>query len=139
MTSLVREVVTDLLGPDRVLERERGMVGEDMAYFLQKAPGCFFQVGTNNPERGLIYGHHHPRFDIDDEQSLPVGVAAVTSVALRYLNGSENGSRSPGITLGGVLGILGILGRGYGPHPLPRDPLRWVPHRVTGEGELPMR
>ena len=87
MTGLVREVVTDLLGPDRVLEREPGMVGEDMAYFLQQAPGCFFQVGTNNPERGLIYGHHHPRFDIDDEQSLPVGVAAVTSVALRYLNG----------------------------------------------------
>jgi amidohydrolase len=87
MTGLVREVVTDLLGPDRMLEREPGMVGEDIAYFLQKAPGCFFQVGANNPERGLIYGHHHPRFDIDDEQSLPVGVAAVTSVALRYLNG----------------------------------------------------
>ncbi|HEU5327877.1 MAG: M20 metallopeptidase family protein [Thermomicrobiales bacterium] len=87
MAGLVREVVSDLLGPDRVLEREPGMVGEDMAYFLQKAPGCFFQVGTNNPERGLIYGHHHPRFDIDDEQSLPVGVAAITSVALRYLNG----------------------------------------------------
>jgi amidohydrolase len=87
MTDLVREVVRDLLGPDQLLEREPGMVGEDMAYFLQEAPGYFFMVGTNNPERGLTYGHHHPRFDIDDEQSLPVGVAAITSVALRYLNG----------------------------------------------------
>ena len=51
------------------------------------SPGCFFRVGSRNDERGLIYGHHHPRFDIDDEHALPIGVAAVASVALRYLNG----------------------------------------------------
>ena len=85
MTSLVREVAREVVGPDKVLEREPGMVGEDMSYFLQRAPGCFFNIGSRNEERGLIYGHHHPRFDIDEE-SLPVGVAAVAAVALRFLD-----------------------------------------------------
>ena len=84
MTDLVRTVARDLIAPEKVLEIEPGMGAEDMSYFLQHAPGCFFRVGSQNPERGLIYGHHHPRFDIDEE-ALPVGVAALTAVALRFL------------------------------------------------------
>ena len=85
MTDLVREVARGIVGPEKLIEREPGMGGEDMAYFLQRAPGCFFRIGSRNPERGLVYGHHHPRFDVDEE-ALPVGVAALASVALRYLN-----------------------------------------------------
>ena len=91
MTDLVREVAREIVGPEQVIERETGMGAEDMAYFLQAAPGCFFRIGSRNPERGLVYGHHHPRFDIDDEGALPVGVAAVAAVALRFLNGDERG------------------------------------------------
>ena len=87
MTDLVREVVRETLGADKLIEAEPGMVGEDMAYFLRAAPGCFFFIGSRNPERGLIHGHHHPRFDIDDEGALPVGVATLAGAALRYLNG----------------------------------------------------
>jgi amidohydrolase len=87
MTDLVREVAREVVGPEKLIEREPGMGGEDMAYFLQEAPGCFFRIGSRNPARGLVYGHHHPRFDIDEE-ALPVGVAAVAAVALRYLNGA---------------------------------------------------
>ena len=89
MTDLVREVAREVVGPENVSEREPGMGAEDMAYFLQSAPGCFFRIGSRNPERGLTYGHHHPRFDIDDEGALPVGVAAVAAVALRFLNGKD--------------------------------------------------
>jgi len=86
MTDLARDAVTDLLGPEHVVDHVPGMFGEDMAYFLQQVPGSFFLVGTANAERGLTHRAHHPRFDIDDEQALPVGVAAITAVALRYLN-----------------------------------------------------
>ena len=88
MADLVRGVAREIVGPRRVIEREPGMGGEDMAYFLQRVPGCFFRIGSRNPDLGLTYGHHHPRFNIDDEQALPIGVAAVASVALRYLNGA---------------------------------------------------
>ena len=84
MTDLVRTVARELIAPELVLEIEPSMGAEDMAYFLQHAPGCFFRVGSQNPARGLIHGHHHPRFDID-EDALPVGVAALTAVALRFL------------------------------------------------------
>ncbi len=87
MTDLARDAVRDLLGPERVVEGSPGMFGEDMAYFLQRVPGSFFLVGTANAERGLTHRAHHPRFDIDDEVALPTGVAAITAVALRYLNG----------------------------------------------------
>ncbi len=89
MTDLVRAVAEEIVGPENVIEREPGMGGEDMAYFLQQVPGCFFRVGSRNPDLGLIYGHHHPRFDIDDEQALPIGVAMLTTVALRFLNGES--------------------------------------------------
>jgi amidohydrolase len=84
MADLVRIVARDLVPPDKLLDIEPGMGAEDMSYFLQKAPGCFFRVGSRNEERGLIYGHHHPRFDID-EDALPVGVAALTAITLRFL------------------------------------------------------
>lgn len=42
------------------------MPAEDFAYYLQHVPGCFVLVGAGNEEKGIIYPHHHPRFDIDE-------------------------------------------------------------------------
>jgi amidohydrolase len=47
--------------------------GEDMSYFLQRVPGCYFFVGAANAERGLDFPHHHPRFDFD-EAALATGM-----------------------------------------------------------------
>jgi len=46
------------------------MGAEDMAFMLEKVPGCYFFVGSANREKGLDYGHHHPKFDFD-ERALP--------------------------------------------------------------------
>ncbi len=42
------------------------MGAEDIAFTLEKVPGCFFFVGSANDEKGLNYGHHHPKFDFDE-------------------------------------------------------------------------
>ncbi|PZE22541.1 amidohydrolase [Paenibacillus xerothermodurans] len=42
------------------------MAGEDFAYYLQHCKGCFMFVGAGNAAEGIIYPHHHPRFDIDE-------------------------------------------------------------------------
>lgn len=42
------------------------MGGEDMSFFLQQVPGCYFFVGAANADRDLAYPHHHPRFDFDE-------------------------------------------------------------------------
>lgn len=46
------------------------MPAEDFAYYLQKVPGCFVFVGAGNAEKGIIYPHHHPKFDIDEQAML---------------------------------------------------------------------
>jgi hypothetical protein len=42
------------------------MGGEDIPFFLQEVPGCYFFLGSANPDRDLAYPHHHPRFDFDE-------------------------------------------------------------------------
>ena len=74
MAKLVRSVA------ERVLETPAGIVpncqtmgGEDMSFFLEKVPGCYFFLGTANLNLGLSYPHHHPQFDFD-ETALSWGV-----------------------------------------------------------------
>ena len=43
------------------------MGAEDMAFMQEKVPGCYFFVGSNDRARQLDYGHHHPKFDFDEE------------------------------------------------------------------------
>ena len=85
MAELVREVAREVVGAERLVEQEQGMFGEDFAYFLQQRPGCFFNLGTRNEAKGLTSGHHHPRFDID-EDALPIGVEMLVRVTERYLS-----------------------------------------------------
>jgi len=62
------------------------MGAEDMAYMQEKVDGCYFFIGSNNKERHLDYGHHHPKFDFD-EQALINGAALMASAAADILKG----------------------------------------------------
>ncbi|MCP8968563.1 amidohydrolase [Ectobacillus ponti] len=73
MTALVEKVAGSLAGRAAVVTVPPSMGGEDFSAFLQKAPGCFFKLGSGNAGKGTNYPHHHPRFDIDEE-ALPLGV-----------------------------------------------------------------
>lgn len=71
--------VTGLKGETAV----RIMPAEDFAYYLQLVPGCFVLVGAGNEEKGIIYPHHHPRFDIDEGAMLHAA-ALMVSMAETY-------------------------------------------------------
>jgi amidohydrolase len=74
MTDLVRSVALKVVDtPLGVVPECQTMGGEDMAFFLQEIPGCYFFLGAANPDLGLAYPHHHPRFDFD-ETALMIGV-----------------------------------------------------------------
>ena len=60
------------------------MGAEDMAFMQEKVPGCYFFVGSNNHERHLDYGHHHPKFDFDEE-ALPRAAALMAAAAMDVL------------------------------------------------------
>ncbi|HVP37786.1 MAG TPA: amidohydrolase [Candidatus Saccharimonadales bacterium] len=82
MAALAREVAAEVVGAKRVRDDVRTMGGEDFSSFLQRVPGCFIAVGTRNAERGLVHGHHHPRFDVD-ERGLEIGAEILVRLALR--------------------------------------------------------
>ncbi|MGF1538765.1 MAG: M20 family metallopeptidase [Elainellaceae cyanobacterium] len=74
MADLVRSVAETVVEtPAGVVPNCQTMGGEDMSFFLQQVPGCYFFLGAANAERGLDYPHHHPRFDFD-ESALAMGV-----------------------------------------------------------------
>ncbi len=84
MVEMVRQGAIEALGEENVVESPLGMGGEDFAYFTLERPGCFFNVGTRNEERDITWGHHHPRFDVEEE-GMSAGIAAMASTVLRYL------------------------------------------------------
>lgn len=86
MTELVHEAAVESVGEKNVDDSEEVMTtgSDDMAYFLQAVPGCYFIVGARNEEKEANYPHHHPRFNID-EDALPVAVEVLTRAAIDYL------------------------------------------------------
>lgn len=83
--ALIRNVAGEIVGAEKVVNPPPSMGGEDFSYFLMERPGAMFMVGSNNPEKGLVWGHHHPKFDIDEE-SLAVGLEVMTETVLAYLD-----------------------------------------------------
>lgn len=74
IAELVSSVAVDVVEtPVGVVPECQTMGGEDMSFFLNEVPGCYFFLGAANPEKGLAYPHHHPRFDFD-ETALSMGV-----------------------------------------------------------------
>jgi amidohydrolase len=60
------------------------MGAEDMAFMQEKVDGCYFFIGSANNEKNLNYGHHHPKFDFDEE-ALINGAALMASAAADIL------------------------------------------------------
>jgi amidohydrolase len=57
---------------------------EDMSYFLDRVPGCYWCIGSKSEAKGKVYAHHSGRFDID-EDALVLGVEVGRRVIDRYL------------------------------------------------------
>ena len=86
MTEVVHKAAIEAVGEKDVDESEDVMTtgSDDMAYFLNTVPGCYFIVGAHNEDKGAKYPHHHPRFNID-EDALAVGVEVLSRAAMEFL------------------------------------------------------
>ena len=84
MVDLVRSVATDIIEtPAGIISSCQTMAGEDMSFFLQEIPGCYFFLGSANQDKGFTYPHHHPRFDFD-ETALLMGVEIFVRAAEKF-------------------------------------------------------
>jgi amidohydrolase len=74
IAELVRSVASEVVEtPAGIVPECQTMGGEDMSFFLQAVPGCYFFLGSANPAKDLDYPHHHPRFNFD-ETALGMGI-----------------------------------------------------------------
>jgi amidohydrolase len=85
IAELVRSVAETVVEtPVGIVPECQTMGGEDMSFFLQAIPGCYFFLGSANPTKELAYPHHHPRFDFD-ETALRVGVELFVRCVEKFL------------------------------------------------------
>jgi amidohydrolase len=82
IAGLVAKAATEMLGTDAVVPFEPLMVGEDVAYFLDQRPGCFFLLG-GAPDTGPVL-HHTAEFRVD-ERCLVIGYRVMSAAVLRLL------------------------------------------------------
>lgn len=82
--ALMNQVATSVVGSQQVAQIPPMMVGEDMAEFLNRAPGCFVLIGAADPAGPELSPHHNATFDFD-ERMLPTGVALLAGAAVAYL------------------------------------------------------
>lgn len=87
IAELVREAVRNSPGAE-LIEPQPLTVGDDVALFMRRVPGCYFLLGAGNESSGITAPHHHPEFDID-EACLPLGVEVLARAALAFLTGAR--------------------------------------------------
>ena len=89
-------VMTDLVGPQRVMVQEPAMPSEDFAYMLQAKAGCYAFIGNGDGEhRAVAHGLgpcmvHNPSYDFNDAL-LPVGAAYWVALAQAWLAQAPQG------------------------------------------------
>jgi len=84
VSDVVQGAAAAVVGEENVVPDEQTMGSEDAAFFMQDVPGCYFFLGSSNPEKEIGCAHHNPRFDIDEE-ALPLGVATMLNAIAHYL------------------------------------------------------
>ena len=65
LTLKLKLKAAEFLGNQNVEELPIRLTSEDFAFYSQEIPVCFVRLGVGNISKGITYGVHHPRFDID--------------------------------------------------------------------------
>ncbi|MGM8366015.1 M20 metallopeptidase family protein [Virgibacillus sp. W0181] len=83
LAAVVRREAGEVVGADNVYTNELTLGGEDFAYYTKEIPAVYFFIGVGSEER--VYGHHHPKFDIDEDM-LITGCTVISNVAKKLLS-----------------------------------------------------
>ncbi|MFT4821117.1 MAG: amidohydrolase [Candidatus Pseudothioglobus sp.] len=84
LTAMMVPTLTRVVGSDMLTISPRTTTAEDFSYYQQEVPGLFFFLGVADPLDASPAANHSPKF-FADERALPVGVQALTELALDYL------------------------------------------------------
>lgn len=85
---LAQDTVRRILGENALYDFEPLCASENFGFYTEKYQGLMAFVGAGNEEKGIIYPHHHPKFDID-EDALINGTMLYYQYAIDFLNKRE--------------------------------------------------
>ncbi|MDC0249325.1 M20 family metallopeptidase [Flavobacteriales bacterium] len=74
----------EYIGADNVVALSIRMTAEDFSYYSHEVPSCFYRLGTANASKGIVYGLHTSRFNID-EQALKTGMGLMAYLTIKNL------------------------------------------------------
>jgi amidohydrolase len=80
-TAIMAGAAGAALGPDRVVEAEVSMGGEDFAFYVDQVPGTMMRLGVGVPGATEKVDIHQSSFDID-ERAIGHGVRVFVHTAL---------------------------------------------------------
>ena len=81
LTNFAKEVLKPL---GEIVSPKPTMGAEDFSFYTGKTRGLYVILGIRNKDKGIVYPHHHPRFDVD-EDVLWIGTAIYSILAYKYL------------------------------------------------------
>lgn len=84
-SELAKNSAAKLIGESNLFYSAPSTGGEDFSEFSNRVPGVMVSLGARNEEKGIIYPHHHEKFDVD-EDVFEIGSALYAQYAIDYLN-----------------------------------------------------
>ena len=84
-TAVIAGAAGAALGPERVVEAEISMGGEDFAFYLEHVPGAMIRLGVGVPGSDTKLDLHQSAFDVD-ERGIGYGVRVMVHTALAALS-----------------------------------------------------
>lgn len=85
LTKKIKEHLSITLGNDKIKDLDYLMTAEDFAYFSQKVPSCFLNLGCANRSKGIYHNLHTSDFEID-ESCLHTGMKILSSITIYLCN-----------------------------------------------------
>ncbi len=94
LTAWAAPVLARVAGKDNAYVAPPSLAAEDFSYYANEVPGFFFFLGATprNTDMSAAASNHSPLFFVD-ESALPLGVRALSHLAVDYLT-SHAGTRS---------------------------------------------
>jgi amidohydrolase len=84
-TAIMAGAAAAALGPDRVVDAEVSMGGEDFAFYVDEVPGTMIRLGVGLPGAESGYDIHQSTFDVD-ERAIGHGVRVFVHTALAAIS-----------------------------------------------------
>jgi len=83
-TAIIAGAAGAALGPERVVEAEISMGGEDFSFYVEQVPGTMIRLGVGIPGSDVKFDIHQSAFDVD-ERAIGYGVRVFVHTALAAL------------------------------------------------------